>query len=293
MEHVEIAGLRVARVLAGFVAHEAAPGTGVAPDAFWRGFAAMLAELTPRLRALLDRRDALQAELDGWHAAHARQPHDPAAYAAFLREIGYVQAEPGPFEVSTRNVDDEIAHIAGPQLVVPVSNARYALNAANARWGSLYDALYGTDALAPPTAARGYDAARGAQVVARAKQALDEIAPLAAGSHADAKGYAVTGGALSPALAHPEQLVGFLGDAAAPTAVLLRHNGLHAEIRIDRAHPIGRTGREGLRTNTFRGPSRRLLLKIDSMRAIDSRRDPLVSMTSKFRTRRSPIRVDA
>ncbi|TQF85700.1 malate synthase G [Elioraea sp. Yellowstone] len=255
MERIELGGLKVAKELAAFVAAEATPGTGIDPAMFWSGFAAILRELGPRNAALLAKRDALQARIDAWHAGRRGQPHDPAAYEAFLREIGYLLPPPPPFKVRTAQVDDEIARIAGPQLVVPVSNARYALNAANARWGSLYDALYGTDALAPPDPkARGYDPARGAKVIARARAVLDQAAPLAQGSHADATAYAIADGALAvtlrdgarTGLRDPSQCVGYAGDAAAPSSVLLRHHGLHIEIVIDRGHMIGRDDPAGV-----------------------------------------------
>ncbi len=251
MDRIDVAGLKVAKVLHDFMA-EAVQGTGVSADAFWTGFAALLTDLAPRNAALLARRDELQRHIDHWHGAHAAKPIDAAAYEAFLRDIGYIVDEPAPFSVETDNVDPEIASIAGPQLVVPVMNARYALNAANARWGSLYDALYGTDAI-PETgeSARtaGYNPARGALVVARAKKLLDQSTPLATGSHADATGYTIEGGALSASgtpLATPGQFVGYTGDTAAPTAILLRHHGIHIEIRIDRAHPIGKTDPAGV-----------------------------------------------
>ena len=198
MNRVGAAGLQVATELHAFVA-EAAAGTGVEPDAFWTGFAALVRDLAPRNAALLARRDDLQAQIDAWHASQGPGLHDAAAYADFLRAIGYLLPDPPPFQVGTTGVDAEIAGTAGPQLVVPVTNARYALNAANARWGSLYDALYGTDAL-PETggAARGaaFNPVRGAAVVARAKQVLDEAVPLRQGSHDDATGYAVQDGVL-------------------------------------------------------------------------------------------------
>ena len=246
MEDVAVGGLTVARVLYEFVNEEAIPGTGVEPDAFWRGFGALVRELAPVNRALLDRRDTLQASIDAWHGERRGKEIDAAEYQAFLREIGYLVEEPASVAVRTENVDPEIAVIAGPQLVVPVTNARYALNAANARWGSLYDALYGTDAIAGPPRGGGYDKARGAKVVARARAFLDEAAPLASGSHADARSYTVEAGRLVPALRDPAQFAGYRGDAMAPGAVLLKHNGLHIELRIDRAHAIGRDDKAGI-----------------------------------------------
>jgi malate synthase len=238
--------LSVDDLLHGFVEQELLPGTGVAPAAFWASLEAILADFTPKNSALLARRDELQAKIDGWWRARKGQPFSVAEETAFLREIGYLLPEPADFTIGTQNVDPEIAKTAGPQLVVPVSNGRYALNAANARWGSLYDALYGTDALEPPTGAKGYDSARGAKVIAYARALLDRVAPLADGSHADVAGYAVKDGALSPALRDPAQFVGWRGDAAAPGAVLLKHNGLHLEIQIDRTHNIGKDDPAGV-----------------------------------------------
>ncbi len=256
MDRIEAAGLMVAPALHAFVA-EALPGTGVSADGFWSGFADMVRSLMPRNAALLAERDAMQAQIDAWHQAQGPAAHDPAAYADFLRGIGYLLPEPEPFEVETANVDAEIALIAGPQLVVPVMNARYALNAANARWGSLYDALYGTDALPETGGAergRGFNKVRGAAVVARAKQVLDLAAPLAEGSHADVTGYAVASGQLvvtlagggHGTLATPGKFVGYRGEPTSPTAILLKNHGLHAEIRIDRAHAIGITDPAGV-----------------------------------------------
>jgi len=225
---VERNGLKVAATLAEFIEQRALPGTGIAAKAFWSGAADIFAKFAPENRALLARRDALQAQIDAWHRERAGQAIDQGEYQAFLREIGYLVDEPAPFSIETNNVDDEIARMAGPQLVVPVLNARFALNAANARWGSLYDALYGTDAIPGSPAGKGYDAGRGAQVIAWAKALLDEAVPLASGSWADWRG-----GTLE--LADPNQLVGRSGDN-----LLLRHNGLHIEIVIDAAHPIGR-----------------------------------------------------
>ncbi|TXN48993.1 malate synthase G, partial [Methylobacterium sp. WL18] len=195
-----MSGLVVAEDLRRFVSEEALPGTGVDADRFWSGFAAILRDLAPRNRALLDRRDALQADIDAWHRDRRGQPHDPAAYAAFLAQIGYLQPEPEAVRVTTADVDVEIAGIAGPQLVVPISNPRYALNAANARWGSLYDALYGTDAIPQDgdrAPGQGFNPARGAAVVAYTKAFLDAAAPLTAGTWAEATGFAVTAGRLA------------------------------------------------------------------------------------------------
>jgi malate synthase len=230
---IDKAGLQVADNLANFIETQALPGTGIDPAAFWQGAADIFARFAPRNADLLATRDSLQAKIDAWHQARAGQPIDAGEYQTFLRDIGYLVPEPAPFSVTSANVDPEIATTAGPQLVVPVLNARFLLNAANARWGSLYDALYGTDAIPGAPAGKGYDPARGAQVIAWAKAFLDRAVPLASGSWADLTG--------EPALADPAQLVGRKGDN-----LLLRHNGLHIELVIDRAHPIGKDDPIGL-----------------------------------------------
>ena len=250
-------GLSVEASLLDFINTEALPGTGIEPDTFWRGYAGLVADLAPRCSALLAKRDELQAQIDAWHLARKGKPMDSAGYLEFLRGIGYLVPEPANVAVSTENVDPEIASLAGPQLVVPVTNARYALNAANARWGSLYDALYGTDAIPEDHGASrsgGFNKVRGDLVVARARAFLNESVPLIVGGHADAAGYAIAGGALSvalrgggvTALRDPGQCVGYRGDAAAPSSVLLRHNGIHIEIVIDHGHMIGRNDPAGV-----------------------------------------------
>ncbi len=255
-DHVEVHGLKVAPKLKQFVETEALPGTGVSADAFWSGFSAITNELAPKNRALLAKRDELQAKIDAWHRDNGA-PSDMAVYEAFLRDIGYLLPEGPAFTVSTENVDPEIARIAGPQLVVPVMNARYALNAANARWGSLYDALYGTDAISEEGGAekgRGYNPVRGDKVIAWARDFLDRSVPLDRASWADATSFDVAMGRLAVTLENGEitgpvdgaQLVGYRGDSSAPSAILLRRNGLHLEIVIDRDHPIGRTDKAGI-----------------------------------------------
>ena len=254
-EAVAIGRLKIDAALHAFVEKEALPGTGMDPARFWTALDAIVAEFAPRNRKLLARRDELQAKIDTWWGEHKGQPFDIGAHTAFLREIGYVVDEPTGRKIDTANVDSEISHIAGPQLVVPVNNARYALNAANARWVSLYDALYGTDAIAPvDPAAKGYDAARGGRVIAYARAFLDEIAPLVSGSHADATRYAiengqlrVTLGAAGPVgLREPTRYAGWRGTPAQPTSILLRNHGLHVELVIDRSHRIGSTDPAGV-----------------------------------------------
>ena len=255
-DSVQVGGLKIARSLHDFVVQEALPGTGIDPNRIWQGLEKLLKELAPKNAALLAVRDDMQRKIDAWHIARRDKPFDRASYTAFLREIGYILPEGDAFTVNTSNVDDAIAHIAGPQLVVPITNARYALNAANARWGSLYDALYGTDAIPkdPSESGSGYNPARGAKVIAYAKAALDKAAPLAAGSHADATGYSVANGRLAimlkdgkiTALKDEKKFAGYTGDAAAPSAILLVNNGLHLEIVIDRKHPIGKDDPAGV-----------------------------------------------
>ena len=272
------AGLQVAPEIAAFVG-EALAGEQIDPDAFWHGFAAILSDLTPRNRELLAERDRLQGEIDAYHAEHPGVP-EPAHYRAFLARIGYLLPEPGQVTISTENVDVEIARIAGPQLVVPVLNARFAINAANARWGSLYDALYGTDAIAQTgelTPGRGYNPARGAEVIAYGRRVLDLAAPLRAGSHADAAAFRVHNGALvvetvgsATALADPAAFVGFRGDPEAPSAVLLRHHGLHLEIQIDRSGAIGSTDAAGVNDILLESALTSIMDLEDSVAAVDA-----------------------
>jgi len=285
---VGIGDLRVASVLRDFIEHEALPGTGVEPARFWSSLEAILRDWAPRNAALLAKRDALQATLDAWHRDHPARPLDAAAYAAFLREIGYLLPEPEDFSIGTTGVDPEIGTVAGPQLVVPVSNARYALNAANARWGSLYDALYGTDAIPETEGAergRGYNPARGAKVIAFARAVLDGAAPLAGGAtHADATGYAIEGGALTVSLkegrkvglARPGQCVGFAGDPWAPEAVLLVNHGLHLEIRVDRTSTIGKEDPAGISDIVVEAAVTTIMDCEDSVAAVDAEDKVLV-----------------
>ncbi len=281
MDYVESAGIRIARPLYDFVNSEAVPGTAIGADAFWSGFAGLVADLAPRCKTLLAKRDSLQQLIDAWQLAHKGKPADPDGYLKFLREIGYLVAEPANVAVSTSNVDAEIAMLAGPQLVVPVTNARYALNAANARWGSLYDALYGTDAIPDADGAargRGYNTVRGAKVVAKVREILDSAAPLNTGSHAGANSYTVKDGALSvglkdggsTGLKDPAQFAGYRGDAAAPSAVLLRHNGLHLEIVIDRTHSIGKDDAAGVADVTMESALTTIQDCEDSIAAVDA-----------------------
>jgi malate synthase len=249
--------LEVARVLYDFVNQEALPGTGLSPESFWKGFDALMRDLAPRNAQLLQRRDELQAQIDQWHRAHPGAKFDPRAYRGFLEQIGYLLPAGEAFTIETQHVDDEIATIAGPQLVVPVDNARYALNAANARWGSLYDALYGTDVISEDdgaTRGSGYNPKRGAKVIAYVRAFLDEHFALSGGSHTQVSAYSVSSSGLgvklsdgkTASLRSSDAFVGFQGEMAAPSAVLLKHNGLHVEIQIDRAHTIGRSDAAGI-----------------------------------------------
>ncbi|SBV31974.1 malate synthase G [uncultured Sphingopyxis sp.] len=257
-EFLDRSGLSVDSRLADFIEQRALPGTGLDAARFWSDFAGLLAKFAPENAALLAKREDLQTRIDDWHKAREGQAHDPAAYEAFLREIGYLVPEPAPFAVGTRNVDPEIATMAGPQLVVPALNARFALNAANARWGSLYDAFYGTDALdAPPAKPGGYDSERGAAVITRAKAFLDEAVPLASGSWADWQG-----GQL--ALADPSQWVG-----SKPGGILLRHNGLHIELVIDPDSAIGKTDPAGIADVILEAALTTIIDLEDSVAAVD------------------------
>jgi malate synthase len=256
-DRVEVGGLRIARVLHDFIVDDALPGTDVSADTFWKGLGDIVRDLAPRNGELLAIRDQLQGRIDAYHRERAGRPVDQAGYEAFLREIGYLVPEPEHVAVTTQNVDPEIATIAGPQLVVPISNARYSLNAANARWGSLYDALYGTDAIPEDNGATrggGFNKVRAAKVIAKARELLDRAAPIAEGSHTEVVGYKVEDGMLvarlkdgdETPLARPEGFVGYKGSEAEPTAIALRHNNLHLEIRIDRQHQIGRDDPAGI-----------------------------------------------
>jgi len=271
-EYAERAGLRVALPLVELAEKRALPGTGVDIAAFWSGLADILNGFAPENRSLLAKRDDIQAKIDGWHMERAGQPIDPAAYQDFLVSIGYLVPEPAPFQITTDNADDEIARMAGPQLVVPALNGRFVLNAANARWGSLFDALYGTDALPREAgeATSGYDPKRGARVVARAKAFLDQAVPLATGSHDGVTGWSVEQGQVVPALADPKAFAGYRGDPSAPSALLFRHNGLHIELVIDRAHPIGKGDPAGLADVILEAALTTIVDLEDSIAAVDA-----------------------
>lgn len=280
-EHVQVGGLQVAKVLFDFVNNEAIPGTGITADQFWAGADKVIHDLAPKNKALLAKRDDFQARIDTWHQTHAGQAHDPVAYKAFLQDIGYLLPEAADFQASTQNVDDEIARMAGPQLVVPVMNARFALNASNARWGSLYDALYGTDAISEADGAekgQGYNKVRGDKVIAFARAFLDEAAPLSAGSHVDSTGYKIVDGKLvvslkggsNSGLRDDAQLIGFQGDSTQPIAILLKHNGLHFEIQIDASTPVGQTDAAGVKDVLMEAALTTIMDCEDSVAAVDA-----------------------
>ncbi|HWY65980.1 MAG TPA: malate synthase G, partial [Rhizomicrobium sp.] len=272
-DRIETHGLKVSPALYSFIEKEVLPGSGVEADKFWAGFAALAIKLMPQNRALLAERDRLQAAIDHWHKSHPAKPIDAAAYTAFLKEIGYLQPEGPDFQIGTRNVDPEIATIAGPQLVVPLTNARFALNALNARWGSLYDALYGTDAIAQEgelAPGKGYNQKRGEKVIAFAREALDQAAPLASGSWKDVAALSVENGALAPALKDPSQFKGYAGDAKAPSLVLLAHNNLHIEIHVDRNHAIGKTDKAGISDVVLESAITTIMDCEDSIAAVDA-----------------------
>ena len=276
-----IHGLQVDNQLYSFINEQVLPGTGVGPTAFWQRFDALVADLAPKNAALLAERDRLQAELDTWHKAHPGPITDMAGYRQFLETIGYLVPVPQGAKTTTANVDAELAIQAGPQLVVPILNARYALNAANARWGSLYDALYGTDVIDEADGAekgKGYNPVRGAKVIAFARNFLDQAAPLAAGSHADAAAYRVEGGQLAVTLKDGSttglkdagKFVGHQGEAAAPSSVLLANNGLHIDIQINRATPIGKTDDAGVADVVVEAALSTILDLEDSVAAVDA-----------------------
>ena len=279
-ERVTVGNLRVAPVLYDFITNEALAGTGIDPDTFWSGVDKVVADLTPKNQELLARRDELQAQIDRWHRARIIGGFEAEEYKQFLTDIGYLEPEPADFTIRTAGVDDEITSTAGPQLVVPVLNARFALNAANARWGSLYDALYGTDVISSEDGAEpgtSYNKVRGDKVIAYARKVLDGAAPLAQGSWADITGLAVTDGAVTvtlddaeDALEDPAQFVGYLGEHDAPTAVLLVNNGLHIEILIDADSPIGSTDKAGVKDVVLESAITTIMDFEDSVAAVDA-----------------------
>ncbi|MCL4150682.1 UNVERIFIED_CONTAM: hypothetical protein GTU68_060972 [Idotea baltica] len=277
---MKVANINVSDALFNFVNDEAIPGTGVTVEKFWQALADILAEFSPRDKALLQKRDTLQAQLDDWHKANPGLP-DMATYKAFLKEIGYLVDPPAKVEVKVTNVDDELARVAGAQLVVPVNNARYALNAANARWGSFYDALYGTDAISESDGAErtgGYNPVRGERVVAYANAFLDKAAPLAQGSYADVTALSIRDGALHAILASGSEIglkdkaqcLGYNGDAAAPSAILIANNGLHVEVQIDRNHPIGSENPSGIKDMLLEAALTTIQDCEDSVAAVDA-----------------------
>ncbi|MFZ4691204.1 MAG: malate synthase G [Burkholderiaceae bacterium] len=273
-------GLQVDTVLQNFIDDKVLPGTGLTSDAFWKGFAQIANDLAPKNAALLAERDRLQHELDGWHKAHPGPIADVAEYREFLESVGYLVPVPEQVNVTTENVDDELSVTAGPQLVVPILNARYALNAANARWGSLYDALYGTDAIPETdgaTRAGGYNPVRGAKVIAFARNFLDQSAPLSSGSHANATTYVVNAGQLvvtledgsAVGLKDAAKFIGYQGEATSPSSVLLKNHGIHIDIRIDRNTPIGKTDAAGISDIVIESALSTILDLEDSVTVVD------------------------
>lgn len=274
----ELGNLKVLKTFQDFVENELLPGAGVSPDAFWGGLQGIVENLGPRCRDLLAQRDALQEKIDAWHTARKGDQHDAAAYKAFLEDIGYLQPEGPDFDIETANVDDEIAHVAGPQLVVPVMNARFALNAANARWGSLYDAVYGSDIIPDEENPKpGYDPARGAKVIAYAEKMMDEVVPLNGASYSDVTSYDLRDGGLqvtlangdTTGLAEPEQFVGYTG-ASDLSSVLLKNNGVHMEIQIDRAHNVGKDSPAGVKDVVVESALTTIQDCEDSVAAVDA-----------------------
>ncbi|MBB2774041.1 UNVERIFIED_ORG: malate synthase [Mycolicibacterium obuense] len=281
-DRVTVGNLRVARALYDFITDEALAGTDLDPDSFWSGVDKVVADLTPRNQELLARRDDLQAQIDKWHRQRAIGPHDADEYKQFLTEIGYLEPDPGDFTITTAGVDDEITTTAGPQLVVPVLNARFALNAANARWGSLYDALYGTDVISEEDGAEkgtSYNRVRGDKVIAYAREFLDGAAPLASGSYADATGFRIEDGQVQVelgddqwvGLAGPDQFVGYTGELGSPQwSILLRNNGLHIEILIDPDSPVGSTDKAGVKDVVLESAVTTIMDFEDSVAAVDA-----------------------
>jgi malate synthase len=281
-DRVTVGNLRVAKVLHDFVTNEALPGTGLDPESFWAGVDKVVTDLAPKNQELLARRDDLQAQIDKWHRQRVIGPFDPAEYQAFLTEIGYLQPEPADFTITTSGVDAEITTTAGPQLVVPILNARFALNASNARWGSLYDALYGTDVISEADGAEkgtSYNRVRGDKVIAYARAFLDEAVPLASGSYADATGFKIEDGQLlvdlgddlSTGLAAPEQFVGYTGELGSPAwSVLLKNHGLHLEILIDPDSPVGSTDKAGVKDVVLESAITTIMDFEDSVAAVDA-----------------------